>query len=262
MTDPYLDSLSLHEEMPRLASQSRLIYLGLEEFLKRNIHHTVSVDTILDLGSGPGILTSLIAKNFPNAKFTGVDRSKEMIQFSQISNPKIQWMLADARKLPLDDASLSFLQHSFFLLHLPKPLEVLQEIDRVLKPGGLVFFVEPLSEKNKADQAILDLMQAYYTHLSLHPESIHVEEQYFTNKGYSLVASNDLSISAKGSDNEAVLSYPNILVGRMAAWSLLSHMGQLLNLRDLYGQCLEAYMSKKLNILEFSYAVRLYQKPA
>ncbi|NCN08328.1 MAG: methyltransferase, partial [Leptospira sp.] len=87
MTDPYLDSLSLREEMPRLASQARLIYLGLEEFLKRNLNHTINTESIADIGSGPGILTSLISKNFPKAKIKGIDRSQEMIKFSQVSNP-------------------------------------------------------------------------------------------------------------------------------------------------------------------------------
>ncbi|NCS94980.1 MAG: class I SAM-dependent methyltransferase [Leptospira sp.] len=260
MTDPYLDSLSLREEMPRLASQARLIYLGLEEFLKRNLNHTINTESIADIGSGPGILTSLISKNFPKAKIKGIDRSQEMIKFSQVSNPSIEWILADAKKLPLDDGSISLLQYSFFLYHLPNLDEILIEMDRVLQAKGLVFFVEPNTEKNKADQPILDLIKEYNRHLSLHTDAVQKAEDFYKNNNYTLIASTDISISAKGSDNEAVLDYPNILIGRMAAWSLLSHTGQLLNLRDLYGECLEKYMSKKLNIHEFSYAVRLYQK--
>jgi SAM-dependent methyltransferase len=260
MADFYLDSLSLREEMPRLANQSRLIYLGLAEFLNRNSKFIKPNASILDLGCGPGILTALIAKNFPKSKVTGVDRCTDMVKFAQVSHPDMEWIQCESGKIPFPDQTFQVIQHSYFLIHVPELDSIFSEIHRLLAPQGLILIIEPNPSKNTVDPKIQTLMKNYADLHKLREDSIEKVEDFYCKKNYSLLASEDLFLSATGSDDGPVLEYPRIKIGRMSAWSLLSHMGQLINLRDVYGECLELYMAKKCNIQELCISVRLYQK--
>lgn len=95
--------------------------------------------TVLDLGSGTGFFTDLLAGSYHNV--IGLDFSKEMLQFSSKARSKsIKWIEADAHKIPLQDCSIDFI-YSNLVIQWCKPLDVaIKEMLRVLKPGGLIIF--------------------------------------------------------------------------------------------------------------------------
>lgn len=51
---------------------------------------------IVDLGCGPGNVTQLLANRWPDARITGVDSSKEMLDHACTEHPDIHWQAADA----------------------------------------------------------------------------------------------------------------------------------------------------------------------
>ena len=95
--------------------------------------------TVLDLGSGTGFFTDLLAGSYN--KVIGLDFSKEMLRFAkECRNDNIIWLEADAHKIPLQDESIDFI-YSNLVIQWCEPLDVaIQEMLRVLKPGGLIIF--------------------------------------------------------------------------------------------------------------------------
>ncbi len=95
--------------------------------------------TVLDLGSGTGFFTEILASRYQQV--IGLDISKKMLGFSQQSrNPSIKWLEADAYKLPLQNNSIDFV-YSNLMIQWCDPLDlVLNEVIRVLKPGGVFVF--------------------------------------------------------------------------------------------------------------------------
>ena len=95
--------------------------------------------TALDLGAGTGFFTDLLASRYQQV--IGVDISKKMLNFSKDNrNKSIHWLEADAYKIPLQDNSID-LVYSNLMIQWCDPLDlVLNEVIRVLKPGGLFVF--------------------------------------------------------------------------------------------------------------------------
>jgi malonyl-CoA O-methyltransferase len=95
--------------------------------------------TVLDLGSGTGFFTDLLASNY--SQVIGLDISKEMLNFSkEHRNNNILWLAADAHKIPLKANSIDFI-YSNLVIQWFNPLdEAITEMLRILKPGGLIIF--------------------------------------------------------------------------------------------------------------------------
>lgn len=100
-------------------------YIGLASLAPEGRH--------IELGSGGGFLKDL----FPQARTSSVLRSDVDAGLADLC--------LDAERLDLPDGSVD----SFFMLdvfhHLRRPAAFLEEACRCLKPGGLVFMVEPAS---------------------------------------------------------------------------------------------------------------------
>ena len=95
--------------------------------------------TVLDLGCGTGFFTDILASKFEQV--IGVDISAPMVEFAKSHrSDAIKWFQADAFKLPLQSESVD-LVYSNLVIQWCEPLDqLLEEILRVLKPGGLFIF--------------------------------------------------------------------------------------------------------------------------
>lgn len=112
---------------------------------------------ILDLGTGTGVAAVEMKRRFRNAVVTAADIAAPMLQIargrSRFWRP-IRCVEADARALPFENASFDLVFTSLMLQWLQPPDIALQEIRRVLKPGGLLlassFGPETLQELRSA----------------------------------------------------------------------------------------------------------------
>lgn len=95
--------------------------------------------TVLDLGSGTGFFTDLLASSYDQV--IGLDISTDMLHFAkETRNKNISWLEADAHNIPLKDNSIDFI-YSNLVIQWFNPLdEAITEMLRVLKPGGLLIF--------------------------------------------------------------------------------------------------------------------------
>lgn len=118
---------------------------------------------MLDLGAGTGVAAVEMKRRYRNAVVTAADIAAPMLQVargrSRFWRP-IRCVEADAQSLPFEDASFDVVFTSLMLQWLQPPDVALQEIRRVLKPGGLLlassFGPETLQELRSAWSAADD----------------------------------------------------------------------------------------------------------
>jgi ubiquinone/menaquinone biosynthesis C-methylase UbiE len=95
-----------------------------------------SVDAILDVATGTGlVLRALRDRGFGGA-VTGVDLSPRMIEEARRHLPDADLVVADATRLPFDDASFDLVTCVTGLQLFPHPDAAIAEWTRVLRPGG------------------------------------------------------------------------------------------------------------------------------
>lgn len=94
---------------------------------------------VVDLGCGTGFFTDILADRYQNV--LGVDISQQMLMFSQMKrNTNIKWIAADAYNIPLQDNSVDLIYSNLMIQWCLPFSRVIEEILRVLKPGGLFIF--------------------------------------------------------------------------------------------------------------------------
>lgn len=92
---------------------------------------------VLDVGSGTGALALRLAER--GASVTGVDASEGMVEVARSRSEgreEVDFHLAGAEKIPLEDASVDLAVTSIAFHHFEEPRQALREVRRVLKPGA------------------------------------------------------------------------------------------------------------------------------
>ncbi len=95
--------------------------------------------SILDAGCGNGRYTRFLLKLADsNARITGFDYSRGMLKRARkrLSNERATQVAADLTRLPFPDGCFDAIVCGWVLEHLPDPRPGLQELARVLQPGG------------------------------------------------------------------------------------------------------------------------------
>ena len=92
---------------------------------------------VLDVGTGSGALLPLIQKGSPGATVLGIDNSEGMLRLAKDKHSG-PLALMDVQNLELGDDQFDVALVAFVLFHLPRPDRCLQEVNRVLVPGGAV----------------------------------------------------------------------------------------------------------------------------
>lgn len=112
---------------------------------------------ILDVGCADANLTSKIAVYLPKSKVTGVDLYKKSIEFAKKKNPGIEFLVADARKLPFKSKQFDTIVCVEALEHIPNNVEAVVEIKRCLKDNGMFIVLQD------TDSAVFNFIWFFWT---------------------------------------------------------------------------------------------------
>ena len=98
----------------------------------------------LDVGTGPAQIPILLAQRCPDICITAIDLSEEMLNIAKrhIAAAELAARITlehvDAKALPYPDNTFDGLISNSIVHHIHDSLRALQEMSRVVKPGGLV----------------------------------------------------------------------------------------------------------------------------
>jgi ubiquinone/menaquinone biosynthesis C-methylase UbiE len=96
----------------------------------------------IDLGCGPGLLVITLAKRSTDLRITGVDLSPEMLKQAESYaiesgvEDRVSFKVGNAQEIPFNDHSIDLVVSTLSLHHWKNPIAVMNEIARVLRPGG------------------------------------------------------------------------------------------------------------------------------
>ncbi len=91
---------------------------------------------LLDIGCADGNLTAKVAAYLPKSKVTAIDLYKKSIDFAKKKNPGIEFLVADARKLPFKNKLFDTVICVEALEHIPDNSKAVAEVKRCLKDKG------------------------------------------------------------------------------------------------------------------------------
>ncbi len=146
-------------------------------------------DTILDIGCGGGGAIHKLAKKATGGKVYGVDPSNESVMVSRKTNKhfvqmgRVDIQLSSVSRLPFSDRMFDLVTAVNTHNYWPDLVKDLQEILRVLKPGGKLVIIGSVYKggmRDKRNQKFADLIKIAFP-------SINELRELFLKAGYTEV---------------------------------------------------------------------------
>ena len=146
--------MSVREEFDTWAAEGR--DRGMEERHWHTAKHVLarmpveSDDTVLDLGTGSGYALRALCEAGNIRRAYGLDGAPEMLRNarSYTDDPRVGYVRGDFESLPFADESVNHIFSMEALYYASDPLQTLQEIRRVLRPGGTFYCAVNYYEEN------------------------------------------------------------------------------------------------------------------
>ena len=131
---------------------------------------------VLDVGCGGGFMSEAIARL--GAEVTGIDLAAGAIHAARAHAARekldIAYQVGSASSLPFENNQFDRIVCTDVLVHVPNPQEVIDEVARVLRPGGQFFF----SAINRNPMAAFVMITLGEDLLGLVPKGTHDPETF------------------------------------------------------------------------------------
>lgn len=143
--------MNLNKEISKAFSRHAHEYLSMakvQQSIGENLFDrlellTMQPEFVLDLGCGPGAFSKRLKQRYRHANVVGIDYSYSMLKVAQRQarwSTKPAWVNADMMQLPFQNGQFDLI-FSNQVIHWAPSLSILfREINRILRPGGCVFF--------------------------------------------------------------------------------------------------------------------------
>lgn len=99
---------------------------------------------VIDLGAGPGLFVHALARRYPGIRAIGVEVAPYMLAAAEALPAGCEIIEEDLHDphLPLADGAVDAAMASIVLHELEQPLRLLQEVRRVMRPGGRFYITD------------------------------------------------------------------------------------------------------------------------
>ncbi len=151
---------------------------GLYRDIADAVFSSVPMGRVLDVGAGQGLLALKIAEKNTRLKSYGIDISHKAVDAARASASKsglansVQFDVGDVCRLPYEDEFFDLVVSTFSLHHWPDKAAGLNEIYRVLKPGGEAWIYDhckdPSPEARRQLQKDFGSLPAWFALAHLH----------------------------------------------------------------------------------------------
>lgn len=101
------------------------------------------VERILDLGTADGRMLAALARRFPGALCLGVEYDPGLATLAGRSFNELAIINGDVERLPLAGEGFDLAVAAAVIEHLPDPGRFMEEVHRVLRPGGILVLTAP-----------------------------------------------------------------------------------------------------------------------
>ena len=104
----------------------------------------ISAPLCVDLASGTGDVSFLLGARFPKGQITGIDLTADMVTLADQLNrfENVSFACQDMAETTFADASVDMVTGSYALRNAPDLAKGLQEVYRIMKPGGYAAFLD------------------------------------------------------------------------------------------------------------------------
>ena len=119
------------------------LYEHLAKVIKKNLPQSLDKPLIIDLGAGPGLLSTAIFKSMPETDVINLDASIEMLEMAEKHAFKDNFrkfgvILSTSENIPIKSNSVDIVVSRFSLPYWKQPKISFEEMFRILKSGGKV----------------------------------------------------------------------------------------------------------------------------
>lgn len=193
LADTYVHGFTKIEQ-DRLFKQARI----LEESIFSNVDFS-KANSVIEVGIGVGAQTQILLDRFTKLKVFGIDASASQVERARIAlanhieSGRVEVEVGDALQLNYEENNFDGAFICWFLEHVQKPVEILKEVRRVLKPGGVLYCNEPLN-----------------TNLYIHPYSPATLKFWFEFNDYQWTMKGDPFVGGKLGNYLQAAGYQNI----------------------------------------------------
>jgi SAM-dependent methyltransferase len=170
-----------------------------------------NAQTVIDLACGDGFLLARLAERFPEAQIIGVDMTPEELELARARGlPRnVRFLAARAEALPFADRSADAIVCHMALMLFDDAREVIAEVSRVLRPGGIFAAVlGPGQGNSDLVNRVVALLREAETAEKLPPlragDPMTFEREtlleLFTTEAWQTVRADDIRLCFEGTD--------------------------------------------------------------
>jgi len=186
-------SIAALSEVGRKESNS-----GLRTILLRYLNHN-SRERLLDIGGGSGLLTETLADVF--SQILVLEPNLGKLEYGAKHRPDVGFIRGSAQQVPVVEGKIGTVVSVAAFHHFPDQHGALEEMKRVLKPGGLLMLAE--IDVSKTSGRILRFFENKIVHGGSHflesPQLVEMVKGHGfsdiaidrTSRGYVVVAKNN-----------------------------------------------------------------------
>lgn len=156
-----------------------------EDFFKEQSLRALS---LLNVGGSAGIIDNYLADHF--ARVIGLDIDAPAVEHARrnYNKPNLEFVVGDAMNLQYDDEAFDVVVCSHVYEHVPDAARMMEEIYRILKPGGVCYFAAGnriMWNEPHYNLKLLSVMPRWLAHIyvRLAGKASHYYEKHYTYWG-------------------------------------------------------------------------------